>query len=204
MTANSLEKQNVPGKDSLRSKIPSYQHSASSFGRMFYFFSPEISQPNSTRAGASPIPAIAAESWAPGLPGAPIPSCPGQQHPLLGIWLRSSSLPAYGLVAQIRVLLSQLSSYRTDLLWLSGQGGRRVTFQFQLIHKITSLLLPACRWSPSPNLPLWKGPRTTSGRGPCAWQIKDALEPVSVIPFLLDSESSLSVGGGGGREKKKM
>lgn len=68
---------------------------------------------------------------------------------------------------------------------------------------MTSLLLPAPHWSPLHSLPLWNGPRKTSSKGPSAWQIKDAMESVSVIPPLLDPESSLSFWKKGRKKNEK-
>lgn len=126
-----------------------------------------------------------------------------QQHPLLGSWLRSSSLPAYGLFTPIRVILflSALVLPNRSVALCSGRAEGYIPMSTHPQNNVSSLSIPLVSFA---HLPLWLGPRKTSGKGPSAWQLKDALEPVSVIPSLLDSEGSLSVWGVGGRKEKNV
>lgn len=127
-----------------------------------------------------------------------------QQHPLLGSWLRSSSLPAYGLFTPIRVILflsALVLPNRSPVAVCSGRAEGYIPMSTHPQNNVSSLSIPLVSFA---HLPLWLGPRKTSGKGPSAWQLKDALEPVSVIPSLLDSEGSLSVWGVGGRKEKNV
>lgn len=170
---------------------------------MSYFLSPQISQPHSTRTGARQTPNTAAEPRAPGLPGAPTPSCPSSSI-LLGSWLRSSSLPGNRLFTPTRVILFLSALVQPKGSPVALWAGRPEGYIPVSTHPQNSVSPPSIPLVSLAHLPLWIGPRKTSRKGPSAWQLKDALEPVSVIPSSLDSEGSLSVwGGSGGRKKCK-
>lgn len=121
----------------------------------------------------------------------------------MGSWLRSSSLSAYGLFTPTRVILFLsalvLPNGSPVTLW-SGRAEGYTPVSTHPQNNVSSPSIPLVSFA---HLPLWISPRKTSGKGPSAWQLKDALEPVSVIPSLLDSEGSLSVWWGGEKKKEK-
>lgn len=80
---------------------------------------------------------------------------------------------------------------------MAGWSVRTESVQILKLSTKSHLFFPT-HLSPSPNLPLWNGPRKTSSKGPSVWQIKDALESMSTIPSLPDSELLICLG-----EKKK-